>query len=110
MRHIVCTFQNKSEFLSHLIAPAPGKPAEALTFLAKFCARPGEVIRVVIKSLAEGQQCSLKVRLSPGLISRAVSDVADPSWQYLGRIASDDRVWLEMFLAKLDTMERFRAA
>ena len=106
MRTIVCRFRDEAQLSQHLVWSAQTfEPPRALSFLGEFEAAAHESVRVVIVVEEHAEQCSVRVVLGPGLAHNTQA-----LWRYIGRIIPEDRVWLEMMLQKMRTMDRFKAA
>ncbi len=106
MRQIVCSFQDLAELSDHLIyGPETWQPPRAISFLGSFQAAPGEEISLTMECKESGERCSIAVQVGPGLAHNN-----EAFWHYIGRIKEEDRVWVEMMVAKSQTIARFRAA
>lgn len=106
MRHVICRFQDISDLRAHLVyAPETWQPPCAISFLGAFQAMSGDRLTMSIECEDTGERCVVDVVVGPGLPHNS-----DALWHYIGRIDPDDRVWLEMMLAKTQTIAQFRAA
>lgn len=106
MRTIICRFRDEADLRDHIIYGAETwRPPEAISFLAHFQATPGEAIKVVLVCEDTEERCVISVVVGPGLAHNR-----QPLWRYIGRVRAEDRVWLEMFLAKQRTLSRFSLA
>lgn len=102
MRSVICRFKDEADFFSHI------DPQHDISFLADFRMGLGREVylTVMISSVRE------RVRLRMHTIERvamAVDDsngVAGRVWAYKVRVAEEDRIWLDAFVSKLNTMSR----
>ena len=106
MRHVVCRFRHIAELRDHLVySPHAFGPPRALQFLGAFEVEPGERVAVTMECEESGARCQVIVTVGAHLAHRS-----EALWHYLGRFEEGDRVWVEMMLAKSQTIARFRAA
>lgn len=106
MRQIICRFQDQADLHDHLVyGPQTWHPPRAVSFLAQFRASSGERISLVMECQESGERCTVEVTVGPGLAHNQ-----QPLWHYIGRIKEEDRIWVQMMLAKSQTIARFRAA
>ncbi len=106
MRHVICRFRDLTELREHLVySPQTWQPPCAVSFLGSFQAEDNERISMSLECEDTGERCVIEVVVGQGLAHNS-----DALWHYIGRIEEEDRVWVEMMLAKSQTIAHFVAA
>lgn len=102
MRSVICRFKDEADLFSHL------DPKNDLSFLADFRMSLGREVHVTLMISDMRERVRLKM-YAVDRVAMAVDDaqgVAGRVWAYRVRVADDDRIWLEAFLSKLNTIAR----
>lgn len=111
MRRVTSHFRDVTTFLYHTQLPRNRRSEDfRLSFLADCGFRVGEVIRfsIRIESLDETQEIHVRIRhRSP---DESTVNHRGTRWRYEVVPTPEDRVWLEMLLAKCHTHQRFHNA
>lgn len=110
MRTIVCRFKSRDELLAHLRQRTAAEAPSAMTFLGDFAAAERELIKLILvvedQHKHTEQQCSARMILEPHH-KRPAFMGGERLWHYTGEFVEEDRVWLKMFMSKLDTLQSF---
>lgn len=104
MRTIVCRFQDAEELHRHLLHPKLGRGPNGLSFLGRFPIEPEERVKLLLVVEEQDERCALEASVQP-LPTRRGAEMMG----YVGKIEGADRIWLEMFLSKIETMRAFRS-
>lgn len=104
MRSVICRFTDEADLFSHIDSN------QDLSFLADFRMALGREVHVtlMVSNVRE------RVRLRMHTVERVAMAVDDSNgvngrvWAYRVRVADEDRIWLNAFVSKLNTMSRIR--
>lgn len=96
MRTLVCHFKDMHDVHAHL-----NRARTSISFLAGLHFEPGESVRLILAVDDVRQHCALRVQ------STSCDTQASPLQRHTAQITKPERVWLEMFLSKLKTMQTF---
>lgn len=104
MRTIVCRFQDSEELHRHIVQNTNTEVPQGVAFLGDFNIKDKERVKLIVIVDAYDERCTLEanVRSHPSTSTDAMS-------AFEGLIEGADRVWFEMFLSKMHTMNQFRS-
>ena len=105
MRSVICRFKDEADLFSHI------DNKNDLSFLADFRMSLGREVFVTLMISDMRERVRLRMH-AVDRVAMAVDDsngVAGRVWAYRVRVCDEDRIWLEAFLSKLQTMSRMQS-